>query len=93
MELVPSADGAFQNDGQHSPRRSLGGASERSLPMRIAPAGPDLQRQQLVGHKRLFAEIELDRTFAIYAREREEMLPCPYQVDAIALVLCTPSST
>jgi hypothetical protein len=40
----------------------------------------EVERVSLAGKKRLFADVETDRTFAVYAREHEGLLPCPYQV-------------
>ncbi len=69
------------------------GGSEALIPgavtslMSTAAAAPlssnsDVLSGNLAGRKRPVADILEDRTFSVYAREREGLLPCPYQVRA-----------
>ena len=51
-----------------------------SLVFGAASSNSEVHGVSSAGKKRGFAEIQEDRTFLVYAREREGLLPCPYQV-------------
>jgi hypothetical protein len=95
-EAAGDRKGAGRASDTQQRQRGMGddlGGSEVLIPsamsslMSTAAAAPsssnsDVPSGNLAGRKRLFADILGDRTFSVYAREREGLLPCPYQVRA-----------
>lgn len=64
-----------------------GDRSNVAADFQVAGTSLDVERVSVAGKKRLFADVETDRTFGVYSREHEGLLPCPYQVPPFSLAV------